>query len=89
MSVLLELAEAICHEPAFEGFILREPELMGVERLADSAVVIRLCFVTRPDKKMPIQREMLRRIKNRFEQENIEIPQRLPWEIRPEQPAPE
>ncbi|HTN74802.1 MAG TPA: mechanosensitive ion channel domain-containing protein [Pirellulaceae bacterium] len=75
MSVLLELAEAFCHEPGFQGAILREPELMGVERLGDWAVVIRLCLVTRPDKKAPVQREMLRRIKNKFEELGIEIPQ--------------
>lgn len=74
MSVLLELADAICREPGFQDAILREPELLGVEKLADSAVIVRLCFVTRPDKKMPIQREMLRRIKNRFEELGIEIP---------------
>ncbi len=74
MSVLLELAEAICREPGFQDAILQEPELLGVEQLGDSAVVIRLCIITRPDKKMPIRREMLRRIKNRFDELGIEIP---------------
>jgi small conductance mechanosensitive channel len=73
-SVLLELAEEIYHEPAFQGSILQEPELLGVEQLADSAVVVRLCLMTRPDKKWPVRREMLRRIKNRFDELGIEIP---------------
>jgi small conductance mechanosensitive channel len=74
MAVLLELANELCHDPAFESSILQDPELLGVEALGDSAVVIRICLVTRPDRKWPVRREMLRRIKNKFDSLGIEIP---------------
>jgi small conductance mechanosensitive channel len=74
MGVLHELAAEFCSDPAFADSILQEPELLGVQSLGDSSVVIRLCLVTRPDRKWPVYREMLRRIKNRFDAMGIEIP---------------
>lgn len=74
MGVLLELAEKLAHDPAFKDGILREPELFGVEKFGDSAVVIRLCVVTRPSQKDTVRRELLRRIKARFDELDIAIP---------------
>lgn len=50
------------------------PEILGVERLGDSAVVLRAVLTTRPDDRWVVKREALRRIKNRFSTERIEIP---------------
>lgn len=50
------------------------PEILGVERLGDSAVVLRAVLTTRPDDRWVVKREALRRIKNRLTAEKIEIP---------------
>jgi len=74
MGVLLEMSQKLASEPAFSGVVLREPELFGVERLSESGVLLRLCLVVRPSQKDTVRREMLRRIKARFDELGIEIP---------------
>lgn len=49
-------------------------EVPGVEALADSAVVIRSLIKTQPGSQWNAAREFRRRIKNRFDREQIEIP---------------
>jgi small conductance mechanosensitive channel len=74
MQVLLELARDMRKDPEFGPFIVDEPEMLGVDAFADSAVVIKLIVRTRPLKQWAIKRELLRRIKNRFDELGIEIP---------------
>lgn len=50
-----------------------DPQVLGVNELGDSAVVIRLMFTTRPEERWAVKREFLRRIKNRLEAEGIDI----------------
>lgn len=50
------------------------PEVLGVENLADSAVVIRTLFGTKPAQQWAVAREFRRRIKKRLDQEGVEIP---------------
>jgi small-conductance mechanosensitive channel len=49
-------------------------EVLGVESLADSAVVIRSLIRTQPGSQWNAAREFRRRMKNRFDREGIEIP---------------
>lgn len=74
MKVLMELAREIRRDPAFAPFILDDPEMLGVDSLGDSAVVIKFFIKTRPLRQWTVRREMLRRIKNRFDELGIEIP---------------
>jgi len=74
MEVLLELAREMRKEPQFGPLILDEPEMLGVDAFADSAVVIKLMVRTRPLKQWIVKRELLRRIKIRFDELGIEIP---------------
>ena len=48
--------------------------MMGVQELADSAVIIRSRIKTEPIMQWSVKREFLRRVKKRFDQEGIEIP---------------
>jgi small conductance mechanosensitive channel len=50
------------------------PEVWGVEALGDSAVTIRTVARTRPGQQWTVGRELRRRIKNRLDEEGIEIP---------------
>jgi small conductance mechanosensitive channel len=74
MQVLLELAREMRKDPHFGPFVVDEPEMLGVDAFADSAVVIKLIVRTRPLKQWAVKRELLRRIKNRFDELGIEIP---------------
>jgi small conductance mechanosensitive channel len=49
-------------------------EIFGVNELADSAVIIRARLKTKPVLQWGVKREMLRRLKKRFDAEGIEIP---------------
>jgi small-conductance mechanosensitive channel len=74
MDVLMDCANKLRTDPEFSSFILAEPIMLGVNDFADAAVQIKFMLKTRPDKMWPVRRELLRRIKNRFDQEGIEIP---------------
>ncbi len=57
----------------WERFHAGEPEMLGVNELADSSVVIRTVFTTDPEQRWAIKREFLRRVKYRLDLEGIEI----------------
>ena len=61
-------------DPIYGPFIEGEPEILGVNELGDSAVVLRGRFTTVADERWNVRREALRRIKNRFDAEGITIP---------------
>jgi len=74
MRILLELASAIRKEPEYSDHIIDEPVMLGVNGFGESAVTVRFMMKTKPDKRLLVKREMLRRIKNRFNQVGIKIP---------------
>jgi small conductance mechanosensitive channel len=49
-------------------------DVLGVESLSDSAVVIRTLLRTQPGSQWAVAREFRRRIKNRFDRETLDIP---------------
>jgi small conductance mechanosensitive channel len=74
MAVLREVGEELRADPAFAPDILEPLEILGVDRFADSAVIIRARIMTRPIQQWRIGREMNRRIKKAFDARGIEIP---------------
>jgi small conductance mechanosensitive channel len=48
--------------------------MLGVDSFADSAVQIKFFIKTRPLQQWTVKRELLRRLKNRFDELGIEIP---------------
>jgi len=85
MVLLMELAREMRKDENYGPDIIDEPLMLGVDDFGDAAVVIKFMMKTKPDKMFPVRREMLRRIKNRFEQEGIEIP--IPKRMIVQQPA--
>jgi small conductance mechanosensitive channel len=61
-------------DPAHAARILDELEMAGVERWADSSVVIRARFRVAPLEQWTVRREYLRRLKIAFDRAGIEIP---------------
>ena len=54
--------------------LVDQPTVLGVDELADSGVVVRVVVTTDPAYRWAVKREFLRRVKNRFDEEGIEIP---------------
>ncbi len=61
-------------DPEWSDRITEEPQILGVDALGDSAVVLRGVLKVGADDRWLVKREALRRIKNRFDAEGIEIP---------------
>jgi small conductance mechanosensitive channel len=61
-------------DPEYAGRIIGPAELLGVNELGDSSVVLRGRLITAADERWAIRREALRRVKNRFDAEGISIP---------------
>jgi small-conductance mechanosensitive channel len=74
MAVIMEVARTMRKDPDYENMIMNDPEMLGVDNLSESAVVVKLVIRTRPLKQWLVKRELLRRIKNRFTELSIEIP---------------
>ena len=74
MEVLMDLGRQMRLDPEFRSLILEDPEMLGVDAFADSAVIIKFFMKTRPMQQWTVKREMLRRIKNKFDELGIEIP---------------
>jgi moderate conductance mechanosensitive channel len=72
--VVKELADEMMEEDEFRPFILEPLEVLGVDRFADSAVIIKMRIKTMPIRQWMVGREMNRRIKKRFDELGIEIP---------------
>lgn len=64
----------LADDPYFGTLITEEPEVLGVNELRDSAVILRGRFTTLADSRWEVRREALRRVKKRFEAEGISIP---------------
>ncbi len=72
--VLAEMGGEMRHDPNYGPMILDDPTQPGVDSLGESAVVIKFFIKTRPHQQGAVKRELLRRIKNRFDELGIELP---------------
>ncbi|MGH6904240.1 MAG: mechanosensitive ion channel family protein, partial [Geminicoccaceae bacterium] len=74
MRVIKEVAEDLRRDRAYRRTIREPLEMFGVDRLADSAVIIKCRLKVRPASQWAIGREFNRRLKNRFDELGIEFP---------------
>jgi small conductance mechanosensitive channel len=73
-AVLRDIGAKLQADPAFAPWILEPLEIMGVDAFGDWAVMLKLRIKTVPLKQWEVGRELRKRIRARFEQEDIEIP---------------
>lgn len=71
---LQRLTDEFQQDPEFGPLVLEEPMILGVDRLADSGVVVRFWVKTPPLQQWPVKRELLRRVKKRFDELGIDFP---------------
>lgn len=74
IALMKEVGKTMFAEARYKHMMLGEPEIFGVNDLADSAVVIQGRIKTRPIRQWDVGREFLRRVKHSFDANGIEIP---------------
>ena len=74
LAVMKDELDALRADPEWSDRVRGEPEVLGVNSLDDSAVVLRARLTTTAQERWPVRREALRRIKKRFDTEGITIP---------------
>jgi len=74
ITVLEDIGRELAEAEPYRSAILAPLEIMGVDQLADWAVVIKARFKTVPIQQWLVGREMNRRIKKRFEEAHIDMP---------------
>lgn len=73
-TVLREVAAEMQADPAWQSMVLDKLDVMGVDKLTDSAWIMRVRIKTQPSSRWAVSRELNRRIKMRFDASAIESP---------------
>ncbi len=74
LKVIRDEGDQFQNEPEWRAVLDGGIEVLGIENLADSSIVVRILLRTRPGSQWAAAREFRRRLKNRFDHERIEIP---------------
>jgi small-conductance mechanosensitive channel len=75
LGVMREVAKAMRADPQWKALIVEDLEVIGVEKLGDSSVVLRVRLkVVPPIQQWNVRREYLKRVKQAFDERGIEIP---------------
>lgn len=74
LDIMREVGAAMRSDEALSPVILEDLEIAGVERLDDSAVVLRCRFKVAPLAQWTVKRAFLQRIKAAFDRRGVEIP---------------
>jgi len=72
--VLEELFDEVRMDEVLSDWILEGPSILGVERLADYALVVRVIAQTRPSKRWDTERQLRERITVRLSERGIRVP---------------
>ena len=72
--VLKEIGKELRQNPEYSKFILADIEVFGLNEFQDSSIVIQFRIKTTPQEQWMVKRKLNQMIKERFEQEGIEIP---------------
>jgi small-conductance mechanosensitive channel len=74
LEILQDESMLFFNDRAWAWRFVEAPEVLGVERFAESGIALRVTFKTLPREQWAVGREFRRRIKRRFDNEGIEIP---------------
>jgi small conductance mechanosensitive channel len=73
IATLSEIARELRADPAYSDKITEDPVMMGVDAFTEYGVIIKFMVKTLPEEMFNVKRELLRRVKNRFDEIGIEI----------------
>jgi len=74
IALMREVGAALRADPAWRQHILEDIDIAGLDKLADSALVLRCRFKTAPIQQWGVRREYLRRLKYAFDAAGVKIP---------------
>jgi len=74
MDLLKNVGEELLHDPQFAPLILAPIEVLGVDSFGASQITIKTRIKTLPQEQWKVGRELRRRIKITFDNNNIEMP---------------
>ncbi|MBA3034519.1 MAG: mechanosensitive ion channel family protein [Gammaproteobacteria bacterium] len=74
LAVMRRVGDELRADPVFGVKIIEDIEMVGVEKWADSAVILRCRFKVMPIEQWNVRREYLKRLKAAFDAAGIEIP---------------
>jgi len=74
IAIMKEVGHGMFEDEVFGKLLLEEPEIFGVDKFDDSAVIIKGRIKTKPIRQWDAGREYLRRLKYAFDEKGIEIP---------------
>jgi small conductance mechanosensitive channel len=74
LGVLQGLCAELRSDDEFAPLLLEDAEMLGVDALTEKAVVLKFVIKTRAQEQWKVKRELLRRIKRRFDELGIETP---------------
>lgn len=73
LAIVKRVGDELRDEPAFAGIVVAPMEIAGVDRFADTRVILKARIKTAPGKQWLVQRELLRRLKLAFDDAGIDL----------------
>jgi small-conductance mechanosensitive channel len=73
IALLKELAHTLYQEDPWKNLILEEPEVLGVDQVSHTGMLLRVWIKTAPMQQWAVGREYRRRVRLAFEEHNIHI----------------
>jgi len=73
LTIIRETADTMAQDPQWGALIKDSHELLGVEQLSHTGIMIRLWIKTEPLQQWNVARELRRRLKMAFDQSEIRI----------------
>jgi small conductance mechanosensitive channel len=74
MELMKQVGNEMYNDEEFKDKILEPIEVFGLDKFAESALIIKARMKTKPVQQWAIGREYRRRLKKAFDEHNIEIP---------------
>ncbi|MCF8218845.1 MAG: mechanosensitive ion channel family protein [Bacteroidales bacterium] len=74
MDIMKRVGDELYNDPEYSEYIIEPIEVFGLDKFADSALVIKARLKTIPIQQWMVGREFRKRLKKAFDQNNIEIP---------------
>jgi moderate conductance mechanosensitive channel len=74
ISVVNHVGQSLAEDPNWKDLIIKAPQFLRVDNLADSSIVIKILGDTLPLKQWEVSGELRKRLKIAFDKEGIEIP---------------
>src|SRR5438045_3674828 len=72
VTLLKAVGEEVRRDPAYAADIVSDIDVPGIDRVGNGEAEYLMLIKTRPNKQFPVSRELRRRIKERFEKNNVQ-----------------